>query len=365
MKSFPEPQRVVGRAGLPAAFLALFLAIPAALAAEAPRVLGRPAQESPILARFGEEVVTLADFEAEMARRSGGPGGSVQASGQFTDAEARHALLEEMLLFRVLVAKARAQGYERDPEVVSLLERTLVAKLLRDQLDPRLETIAAGDAEIEQLYALHKDEYAQPARAEAAIIWVSLPRNAEPAQVEERRGRAQEALAAARELPAGTAHFGSVATKYSDHRESRALGGRIGWLDQGAFSRWDTRVVEALFALKRPLELAPLVETDDGFYLIKLIGREERRFVPLAALRDGLRARWVKERRDAERGQYEARALADAGIEIDSALLASIAPPPIRPPEPLPVPPPLPQRPDTGQDTATGLSRQISQGNTP
>lgn len=299
-------------------------------------LLGRPEQESPILARLGGETITAAQFTAEMARRA--PAGLDSPAG-------RRALLDEMLLFRVLVGKAREQGYERDPEVVALLERTLVAKLLRDQLDPRLAAVAASDQEAAALYAARPDEFAQPARVEAAIVQVSVPPGAGEAPRAERRRRAEEALEAARRLPPGTAHFGEVAARYSDHRESSAFGGRLGWLAEGEPSRWDAALLRALFAPPPAgLEHQPgqLIEAADGFYLVKVLRREERRQLPFESLRSGLRARLAREKRELERRRFEAAALAAAPIEIDDRLLAELAPPPARLAAPPSLPPSLP-----------------------
>lgn len=315
-------------------------ASPPASPATATRLLGRPAAESPILVRFRGETITVAEFAAEMARRA--PQGLESPAG-------RRALLDQMLLFRVLVAEAREQGYERDPEVAALLERTLVAKLLRDQLDPGLAAVAASDEEIAAYYAAHAGEFAQPARAEAAIVQVAVPPGADPALRAERRRRAEEALAAARLLPPGTAHFGTVAARFSDHRASSAFGGRLGWLAEGEPSRWDAALLRAVFAppggvAGEPNEPIRLVEAADGFYLLKVLRRDERRQLPFESLRDGLRARLVREKRELERRRFEAAALAGAAIEIDAGLLATIAPPVRQAGSPglPPGPPPLP-----------------------
>lgn len=298
-------------------------------AAAEPSMLGRPEQESPVLARVGEETITLADFEA--ALRQGG-------AARYTNPEARQALLEEMVRFRALVARARALGYDRDPEVVALLERTLVAKVQREML-AEVETVAPDAAAIEAFYRANPKEFTQPARAELALVFIALPANADKAQHEASRQRAEEALAAARALPAEQLHLGTVAAKYSDHRESRAFGGRVGWIEEGAPTRWPAELVAELFA--RPAGEFFLLEQAEGFYLAKGMRKENARLLPLASLRDGLRARLEREAREAARARVEQEALVGVRIEIDQQLLAAVSPPPSRPISP-PEPPPLP-----------------------
>lgn len=320
-----------------AALLAALLAGP--VAAEMAEALGRPERESPVLARVGEDVITLADFEA--ALREGG-------EGRYATAEARHALLLEMVRFRALVARARALGYDRDPEVVALLERTLAAKALRETLEVG-EPAVPDAAAIEAFYHAHASEFTQPARAELALVLIALPAEADAARRAAGRQRAEEALAAARELPAGQLHLGAVAAKYSDHRESRAFGGRVGWIEEGAPSRFPAELLAQLF--KTGAGELFLLEQNDGFYLAKVMRQEPSRLLPLASLQEGLRARMMREAREAARARLEQELLAGSHIEIDQQLLAALPPPPSRP-RSVPEPPPLPARPGDSTNRA-------------
>ena len=299
------------------------------LAAAEPGLLGRPQQESPVLARVGEELITLADFEAALRQRG---------AARYNSVEARRALLDELVRFRALVARARALGYDRDPEVVALLERTLVAKVQRE-LFAEIETYTPDAAEIEAFYRANPKEFTQPARAELALVLIALPTEADPARREAGRQRAEEALAAARALPAGQLHLGAVAAQYSDHRESRAFGGRVGWIEEGALTRWPAALVTELFA--RPAGELFLLEQPEGFYLARGIRKENARLLPLASLQDGLRARLEREAREAARARVEEQALVGIPIEIDEQVLAALPPSPSRPISP-PEPPPLP-----------------------
>lgn len=305
----------------------------APLAAGSPSLLlGRPAEESPALARAGGEIVRQADFAAALRK----------APGRYATPAERRALLEEMVRFRLLVARAKALGYDRDPEIVALLERTLVAKLLREELGegpaPR-----PAEAEIAAFYAAHAVEFTRPERREIAIVRLAAPAGDPPLR-EAAAARAAEALAAVRQMPAGTLHFGAVAARYSDHRESRGFGGRIGWLEAGAPSRLPAAVLAAAAKLA-PGEIAPPVAAEDGFYLVRLMRREPARPLPLASVRDGIAARLAREASEARRARLENGLVAGAAIEIDEALLAAVAAPPL-PPSPISAPPPLPALPE-------------------
>lgn len=318
----------------------------APLAAAPPALpLGRPAEESPALARAGGEVLRQADFEA--ALRKAGP-------GRYATPAERRALLEEMVRFRLLVARAKALGYDRDPEIVALVERTLVAKLLREELGESAPP--PGEAEIAAFYAAHPAEFTRPERFELAIVQLAAPAAGDPALRQVAAARAAEALAAARQLPAGTLHFGPVAARYSDHRESRGFGGRYGWLEAGrleagAPSRLPAAVLAAASRLV-PGEIAPPVEAADGFYLVRLMRREPARPLPLASVRDGIAARLTREANEARRAHLENELVAGAAITIDEALLAAVAAPLAPPPSPVPAPPPLPALPELSRSNS-------------
>lgn len=86
--------------------------------------------------------------------------------------------------------------------------------------------------------------------------------------------RLEEARARTATLPAGTLGFGELALDYSDDPATRLRGGDLGWLEPDP-SRYhlDPEVLAAGFALQTPGDLSPVVRGQDGFYVVRLIGR--------------------------------------------------------------------------------------------
>ncbi len=275
------------------------------------------------VALVGEEPITVERFHGEMLRRGG------QRPGQYATTEQKRALLDEMVRFEALAAQARAAGYDRDPETLEVLKRLMVARYQRDALEARLAGLEVSDEEIERFYAENEDEFARPERSRAAIVFIEVPKGASKTVREQREQRARAALAEAHTLDPEVAHFGSVAIRYSDDRASRYRGGVIGWLSRGSSQRykWGDEVVQAVLALERPGELGPLVQTDAGYYLVRLVDREQSAVRPLGALRDGLRNRLLHEKQAAMREAFEREALAGHSVEVDEALLAAIEAP--------------------------------------
>lgn len=292
-----------------------------------------------VLATVGTTTITVAEFEQEMARRGGGQ------PGAFATPEQRQSLLDQLVLEHSLLAAAHAAGYQRDPEVVAVTERMMVARLRQDRLDPRLAQLSVSDEEVAAFYRAHHAEYAVPERVRAAIVFIEVHPNASEEKRAERQQRAEAALAEARGLDPSIRHFGPVARAYSDDRASRYQGGVIGWLvdHPSQTYRWAPEVVEAIFALGQPGEIGPLVDTDEGYYLVRLVDREAATSRPVELLADGIRRRLLRERREQLEAAFLAEIAATVAVEVDADLLGSVTPPATSPEASTTTqPPPLP-----------------------
>jgi len=308
-----------------------------------------PAPDAPVLARVGDEVVTVSEFEAEMARR-----GRVQPV-YFQRAGNRRALLEEMLRHRMLVAEARRMGIDQEPDFRELVERMLIQRLRERRLDEALSADEIGDEDVAAFYERNREEFTRPARRQVALIRVDIPAGADPEDRQERRDRIEAARAAAEGLDEDTAHFGAVAVEYSDDRSSRYQGGVVGWLvdHPERHYQWPPEVLEAAFALDAPGQITSVIETGQAFYLVRLVAFEPERRQPLEQVADGIRHRLRRERaRELESEVFRA---IEQGYEtrIDEALLGQVAPPEslaVPPERRAERPPALPD--DTGETTA-------------
>jgi len=274
-----------------------------------------------VLARIGNQSITPSEFRQEMVRRGG------NLPGQYATVEQRLALLQEMIEFEGLAAAALRAGYDSDPEILALFKKLLVARYQRDMLDQRLALLEVSDEDVAEFYREHLDEFTQAERVQAALVFIRIPANASPEKRVELEQRAQAALAAARDLTVN--HFGPVARQYSDDTASRYKGGVIGWLKPGRDRayQWDPQVLEAVYALHDPGELGPVVRTDEGLYLVRLVDRQESAARSLNLIKDGLRARLLREKQQRAHAELLGEVLQGLDIEINRELLESIEPP--------------------------------------
>jgi len=285
-----------------------------------------PDEAQSVLARVGEVLLTVDDFEREWTRVARSARASASVEHQ------RRQLLAEMIGFRLRVAAARAAGLDRDPELVASFEKALVRRLDEKWIEEHPADLVVTDEEIAAAYAARQESYRLPARSRAALISIAAAKGSDRKAAQR---RAEKALDEARRLPPTPPDFGALAVTYSEERASRYQGGDIGWLIAGEANRWPPEVTAAIFALESPGALSPLVETTDAFYLVRLVAREESRLRPLASVGEALRGELQREKYQALRAAQIAALTASFPVAVDEALFEKLEPAAVRPP-PLP-----------------------------
>lgn len=279
--------------------------------------------ESDVLARIGEERITVAEFEREMARRSEG------RPTFFQDAGHRRELLDDLIRHRMLVQEARQAGIAEEPEFRALVERMLIQRLREKRLDDRLSDLTPDDEAVRAYYEANVEAFTRPTRRQVAMIRVDAPSSLAPEARAERRSRIDSAQSAAEELADSAPHFGEVAVNYSDDRSSRYQGGVVGWLvDEDARRyQWPEAVLEAAFALEQPGTVTPVIDAGEAFYLVKLADYQAGRAQPLEQVADGIRHRMTRERARTLEGELFADIQQRRESSIDEEALSRVEPP--------------------------------------
>jgi peptidyl-prolyl cis-trans isomerase D len=156
------------------------------------------------------------------------------------------------------------------------------------------------DGEIAEYYELHKEErFSDPEQVHVRQIVVKLPEKADEAAKAKARKKADDLLAKARD----GGDFAALAKKSSDDAASAANGGDLGFLPHG---RQPPALEEVAFGLE-PGKISDVIETPDGFHIIKLEEKREAGPRPLDAVRSEIVDALKKERSfELARGRAEA-----------------------------------------------------------
>ncbi|MDJ0654109.1 MAG: peptidyl-prolyl cis-trans isomerase [Xanthomonadales bacterium] len=295
--------------------------------------------ESQVLARMGDEVITIAEFQQEMARRGG------QLPDQFHSLEQKRELLDALVDYRRQLAAARAAGFHQDPEVLRVSDRAAISKFYDDEMEAALAKATVTDEDVQAWYQSNQDDYAIPARYRVALILLPSPGDDSPQAWTRLRDLAAEIQDRVPDLGPDVRHFGDLAREFSAHRASRYNGGAVAWLVQHPGKRhpWDPAVVEAAFALSSPGELAPPVETADGIFLLRLMALEPARPRPFEKVADGIRYHLERTRRHQAKEALLARLTQNSKVEIYDDRLEQVEPLNPQTADPRKTPPALPK----------------------
>ena len=290
-----------------------------------------------MLARVGGQEITVADFRAEMQRRS--------ANGQ--PLPARAVLLEEMIARAALVERARAAGLENAPDVRRTFADVLVAKLKEAELEPKLAVVKVSPEEISAAYEKNAARFTAPAKAHLAIIFLAADSKTDTNRLAEILARADAAHQLALTLPATEKSFGKVAADFSEDQVSRYRGGDAGWFT-GDFllaDRWPKEVILAGLALGSNGDQTGVLRAADGFYLVKKMDARPAVVTPLASASAGLGRELLTAKRAQAEAEFKASVRTAAPVQTDSELLAKLDYPTSTTAATNPVPPASPASP--------------------
>jgi hypothetical protein len=282
----------------------------------ASKVSGRDAT----LAVVGGEHITVADFETELNRRARASGMKYTREGQ------RRALLDEMVEFKVLLNRARAAGYDRNPELVARFEELVVGKFREDHLAGN--TVAAAkvsEEEAREFYQLNQQRFATPESVHVAIMYFKSSPKATKEKRAEVKKKAEAVLAKARQTdPAG---FSDLVRRYSDDQATRYSGGDIGWLAPDDASQNGRSIsAQAALEIREPGAFAPLVETPGGFYIVRLLERRSSGYRPFEQVKEAIAYELAQQKRYQQQRDLFEEMKRGLKIEINPAALKLISP---------------------------------------
>ena len=306
--------------------------------------------EAGVLAKGAGWSVRADDFRHWWSTRPG-PADSPQA---------RTEALDRLVERATLASAARQAGLERDPETAAQIESLLIARLRELRLAPQLAAVKVTDEEVRARYdAQRESAHTQPEALRVALLWFNT-RGQQPL-VDRYRPRLEQIRAEVSADPAKfpvTEGFGPIAVGNTEHRESRLLGGDLGWLEVAAGSdAWRNAVLRLAAPLQNPGDLSGIEAGGDGLFLVRLIGRRAAAEKPLESVRAQIRESLLAQRREQLQEEFTRRILDQAQAESFPETLAAVAdlPPRSGASAPGPVPSALPAK--TPQPTADAPSK--------
>ncbi len=310
-----------------------------------------PAQRDLLVARVGEQRLTLCDF----TRRVNSQNPYLRA--RFNAPEQRRALLQSWVDAELLAAEAQAQGLDNEPAVRRAITMQL-ARRLEQQVREAVPQPTVTDAEVRAYYEAHRAEYETEAQVRGSQIVLAT------------RAQAERTLAELRAQEDNDALFRQRVRELSIDSSSRSAEGDLGFVPRAGGPGVEPAVVEALYAIERNGALADhVVESAPAgpgraptFHIVRRTARRDALRRTLEDESRRIRARLVRDRYEAAQ-EAAVRALVTqlrgaTTVQIDEAALAAVevhARPPTGGPTPAGMPTGMPTGMPAG--TATGRTR--------
>lgn len=144
--------------------------------------------------------------------------------------------------------------------------------------------IVLEDSEIISYYKLHPEEFTEPAEYKLRAIYLSLEGKSKE-ELESKKEEISQRLKNGEEMAA-------LATQYSEGPEKEYQG------DLGSFKKGELeKTLEQAIEKLNPGEITPWLETRNGWWLLKLEEKKERRLKPFEDVRDDVENKLFTERK--------------------------------------------------------------------
>jgi peptidyl-prolyl cis-trans isomerase C len=265
---------------------------------------------------FEGGAITLEQLQGYLAQMNPSARARVQPLDQ------RRAYAEGLARFELFALEARRRGLENDPEVQEAMKRAMVQQLLIKEFDEKAPPITPE--EIASYYEAHKAEFVQPARARYSHLLVPAPKGSPERAA--RQKAAQALLEKARKLqPLDFDAFDRLSTEASGNPATKPAEADTRFLTSEALkAQFGEEVAAAAGKLKQPGDLSGVIESTQGFHLLKLTDVQPEKNQSLETVSSTLKARIARERRDARIAKFTEELQQRANFRTDEAALQKL-----------------------------------------
>lgn len=282
------------------------------------------------VARFGNDAITAEELKQRFSEMS------PFIRSRYQTVEQRKEYVDGLARFELLVAEAHKRNLQNEPEVVDAAKKMMVQKLIQKEFDEKKAPVP--DADIADYYEKHKSDYIKPETTRLSEILLAAPKEDAAARTK-KKALAEEVLAKAKsKAPTDSAGFISLVREYSEDPKTKPLEGDMRFLTEVELkNQFGPEVASAAANLSKLGDLSPVVETPQGFVILRFQGRQAAINHGLEQVKTQIQSRIVFDRRTQNFNKFVDKLKADANYKLDDAALAKVevdtTPPPSKGPE--------------------------------
>jgi peptidyl-prolyl cis-trans isomerase C len=261
------------------------------------------------VATFGDDSVTAEEVKARLSEMS------AYARARYQTVAEKKEYVDGLARFEMLAAEAQRRGLANDPEVVEQAKKVMVQKLLQLELEERPNPVP--DTEVAAYYDKHRTDYVKPEMVRLSHLFLG----------KDKKAKAEELLAKAKALPPmDYQSFGALVRENSEEPRTKPLDGDMRFLSKEDLSaQYGPEVAKAAEGLTQVGTVFPeLVETEKGFHILKLGGRQQALNLTLDRVKTELQNILIHDKKMANYQALLERLKTAQGYKVDEAALGKI-----------------------------------------
>jgi len=214
------------------------------------------------------------------------------------NAAQRKAFVEKLVKFELLAQEAVRKGYDEDPQFIQDSKQRLGQILLDKDVEAPLKAKAPTEEELKHFFEQNKTGLSRPERVRIAAISFAASEADVMARIAKREA-ARSALAEAKRRARDYYGFGEVAHARTEDAATKASNGELPFMTRDELAaHYGEPLAEAAFALRQQGTIHDaVVETPNGFHVVRLLGREEAYEPRFDEVKEQLRQRLVGDAR--------------------------------------------------------------------
>lgn len=276
-----------------------------------------PKKSGPVVAQGNGITITADEFKARLDEQS------PFIRSRYSTLERKKEFLDNLVRFEVLAKEAERQGLANDPEVQNTLKKIMVQKLVQKNFQDAGAVGDVPEAELAKYYEDHKDEYNRPKRVRVAAIVLNAPQGS-PDRAK-KLAVAQKTLARVKaEEKKNTLAFAQLVSEISEDQATKAAAGDLQFKSREELEKaFSKEVADAAFGLK-PGQVSPVVQTAQGFYVLKYTGEQPELSRPFEQVKTQIANKLHREKKTKEFDEWLKGLRETAKVTIDEKALEAV-----------------------------------------
>jgi parvulin-like peptidyl-prolyl isomerase len=215
----------------------------------------------------------------------------------------REVFLEDLIRYKIGLQEAMKKNIKEDSIVAERINQEVYKGLVEKELGKTIESIKIGEDDLKAYYSKNPE-------IRTSHILIELKPGSTVAEKAAAKKRAEKIYS---EVKASKRSFEELVNLYSDDTTTKQAGGDIGWQTR-------LTLVPAYYGVAERLnvgQLSPIVETEFGFHIIKLTGRNTY----AKANKRQIRVAVFEEKRKAVFDKYFERLKSNYKVKVNKAQL--------------------------------------------